>query len=224
MNPEIISQLRSGAILYVLLVIAITMREFGRAWVADKCGCVLPRLQGRTTINPLAHMDMLGTVVFPILCIALASGTGFPLVFGWGKPVEASFTNPKTRTRDEVLFALGGTGMNLVVAFFSAVLLAIFGAFNLPEYASVAYFSIVINAVLVVLNMLPIPPLDGARAAKFLFNIPDNVYYTLARYGLLIFFAVIFLPPTKQIVSFLIHLVCSVFEYIAALISTLFVR
>lgn len=224
MSDELISQLRNGGILYVLLVIAITMREFGRAWVADKCGCVLPRMQGRLTINPLAHMDMLGTVIFPILCIGLASGTGFPLIFGWGKPVETVFTNPKTRVRDEVLSALGGPCMNLVVAFVSSVFLAVFAAFKMQEYASVAYFSIMINAVIFILNMLPIPPLDGARIVKFLFNVPDSVYNAVGRYGILIFFAVIFLPPPKHVLAFLITWVCGIFEMIAGIISSLFVK
>src|SRR5574344_2489783 len=113
---DILSQIRVGGISYLMLLIAITMHEYGHALFADKCGDSLPRLQGRVTINPLAHIDMLGTVILPILTIALSVGSNFPLVFGWGKPVEVSLSNPKTRTRVDLISTAGGGIMNLVVA------------------------------------------------------------------------------------------------------------
>lgn len=82
MNPDLLTQIREGGILYVLLLIAVTMHEFGHAFFADKLGDPLPRLQDRVTVNPLAHMDAMGTVVLPIITIALSIGTGFPMVFG----------------------------------------------------------------------------------------------------------------------------------------------
>lgn len=224
MTPEIISQIRSGGILYVLLVIAITMREFGRAYAADKLGCVLPRMQGRVTVNPLAHMDMLGTVVFPIACIALSTGTGFPLIFGWGKPVEAGFSNPKTFVRDDVIFTLSGASANLVIAFISALLLTLFRAFGLEDFATVAGFSIMINAILFVINMLPVPPLDGGRLLKHATGMSDSTYMGFARYGIFIFFALVFFPPTKKIIMILFSLVSAVFFGIAELLTGIFVK
>ena len=73
--------------MYILLVIAITMHEYGHALAADKLGDPLPRLHGRVSINPLVHMDMLGTVILPLITIAMSVGMSFPMVFGWGKPV-----------------------------------------------------------------------------------------------------------------------------------------
>lgn len=224
MTPEIISQIRSGGILYILLVIAITMREFGRAYAADKLGCVLPRMQGRVTVNPLAHMDMLGTVVFPIACIALSTGTGFPLIFGWGKPVEAGFSNPKTFVRDDVIFTLSGASANLVIAFISALLLTLFHAFGLEDFATVAGFSIMINAILFVINMLPVPPLDGGRLLKHATGMSDSTYMAFARYGIFIFFALVFFPPTKKIIMILFSLVSAVFFGIAELLTGIFVK
>ena len=124
MNLDTLSQIREGGILYILLLIAITMHEFGHAYLADKFGDRLPRLQGRVSLNPLVHIDTMGSVVLPILTITLSMGAGLPLVFGWGKPVELMLDNPKTRTKVDLLSTAGGVAMNLVVAFISALMKA----------------------------------------------------------------------------------------------------
>ncbi|MBP3358588.1 MAG: site-2 protease family protein, partial [Opitutales bacterium] len=91
---DLLSQIREGGILYILLLIAITMHEYGHALFADKLGDKLPRAEGRVTINPMAHIDTMGTVILPILTIALSMGSGFPMVFGWGKPVNVMLADP----------------------------------------------------------------------------------------------------------------------------------
>ena len=222
MSPEIISQIKSGGILYIQLVIAITMHEFGHAYAADKRGCVIPRLQGRVTLNPLAHMDLMGTVVFPIICIALSTSTQFPLIFGWGKPVQTVFTNPKTYVRDDVISTLGGSAMNLIIAFISSIFVAIFVAFEMEKYASVASYSILINVVLFAINMLPIPPLDGGKLLKYAVKMSDSTYNSIARFGIFIFFAVIFLPPTKYLFTMIVQGISSVFFIFAELLVRLF--
>lgn len=95
MNPDLLTQIREGGILYVLLLIAVTMHEFGHALFADKLGDPLPRLQDRVTVNPLAHIDAMGTVVLPIITIALSIGTGFPMVFGWASPLKSRSQTPR---------------------------------------------------------------------------------------------------------------------------------
>ena len=116
MELDLLAQIKYGGILYVLLVIAITMHEFGHAFVADKLGDRLPRLEGRVTINPVAHMDMMGTVILPILTIALSMGSGFPMVFGWGKPVRIMLDNPKTRKKVDIRSGAGGADHGLYPA------------------------------------------------------------------------------------------------------------
>ncbi|MBO5254319.1 MAG: site-2 protease family protein [Opitutales bacterium] len=222
MSEEIISQIRSGGILYVLLVIAITMREFGRAYAADKLGCVLPRMQGRVTINPLAHMDLMGTVIFPIMCIALSTTTQLPLIFGWGKPVHTPFTNPKTYVRDDVVSTLAGPAMNLVVGLISTILLTVFLMFDLKEYVYVAEYSIAINVMIFVLNMLPIPQSEGARVLRHIIKMSDSTNMAIARYGIFIFLAVIFLPPTRYLLTVIINLLYGMFILIAKLILAVF--
>ena len=107
MNYELISQIREGGILYILLLIAITMHEFGHAWFADKLGDPLPRLQGRVTVNPLAHIDPFGTVILPLLTIAVSIGANFPIVFGWGKPVQVALNDAKNRDKIDLFSTLG---------------------------------------------------------------------------------------------------------------------
>ena len=205
MNPDILSQIREGGILYILLLIAVTMHEFGHAFFADKLGDPLPRLKDRVTINPLAHMDTIGTVVLPIITIALSMGTGFPMVFGWGKPVEISLSNPKTRKRIDIIATAGGVAMNLVVAFVSAMLLAAFlllGWENMQEVA--------------------LPPLDGSRFLKYAVDMSEHTYYAISRYGILILLLLVNIPFTASIFMFITRAIASVFIYAALLVVKLF--
>lgn len=221
MNLDTLSQIREGGILYILLLIAITMHEFGHAYLADKFGDRLPRLQGRVSLNPLVHIDTMGSVVLPILTIALSMGAGLPLVFGWGKPVELMLDNPKTRMKVDLLSTAGGVAMNLVVAFISALLAALFYTLSMPELQRVAVQSVYLNSVLFVLNMLPIPPLDGSRFLKYAIKMSDYTYYSIARYGILILLVIINVPFTSKLFTFLVGFVANIFLAIASILATL---
>lgn len=222
MELDLLAQIKYGGILYVLLVIAITMHEFGHAFVADKLGDRLPRLEGRVTINPVAHMDMMGTVILPILTIALSMGSGFPMVFGWGKPVRIMLDNPKTRKKVDILSTAGGLVMNLVVALISAILFAVFAILGWQELASVAFFSVSINCVLFIINLIPVPPLDGAHFLKYAINMSEETYYSISRYGIAILLAIIWIPFTNRILMTIIGALISVFETVSLLIINLF--
>ena len=222
MELDLLAQIKYGGILYVLLVIAITMHEFGHAFVADKLGDRLPRLEGRVTINPVAHMDMMGTVILPILTIALSMGSGFPMVFGWGNPVRIMLDNPKTRKKVDILSTAGGLAMNLVVALISAILYAVFAILDWQELAYVALFSVSINCVLFIINLIPVPPLDGAHFLKYAINMSEETYYSVSRYGIAILLAIIWIPFTNRILMTIIGALISVFETVSLLIINLF--
>ncbi len=222
MELDLLAQIKYGGILYVLLVIAITMHEFGHAFVADKLGDRLPRLEGRVTINPVAHMDMMGTVILPILTIALSMGSGFPMVFGWGKPVRIMLDNPKTRKKVDILSTAGGLAMNLVVALISAILYAVFAILDWQELAYVALFSVSINCVLFIINLIPVPPLDGAHFLKYAINMSEETYYSVSRYGIAILLAIIWIPFTNRILMTIIGALISVFETVSLLIINIF--
>lgn len=218
MQMDLLSQIREGGILYILLLIAITMHEYGHALFADKLGDKLPRAEGRVTINPMAHIDTMGTVILPILTIALSMGSGFPMVFGWGKPVNVMLADPKTRARIDILSTMGGVSMNLVIALVSAILLAIFEILAMPDFSQIALTSIYLNCVLFVINMIPVPPLDGSVFLKYFSKISAETYYTIARWGIVILIALINIPFTSRIIMMLVKFLATIFLLIAGLI------
>ena len=218
MQMDLLSQIREGGILYILLLIAITMHEYGHALFADKLGDKLPRAEGRVTINPMAHIDTMGTVILPILTIALSMGSGFPMVFGWGKPVNVMLADPKTRARIDIPSTMGGVSMNLVIALVSAILLAIFEILAMPDFSQIALTSIYLNCVLFVINMIPIPPLDGSVFLKYFSKISAETYYTIARWGIVILIALINIPFTSRIIMMLVKFLATIFLLIAGLI------
>ena len=215
---DLLSEIRTGGILYVILLIAITMHEFGHAFFADRLGDRLPRAEGRVSLNPAVHVDMLGTVVLPILTIALSMKSGFPMVFGWGKPVRVLLDNPKTRRRVDVVSTLGGVAMNLVVAFVSMLFLAVFEYFGLGDFSEVALYSIYINCVLFVINMIPVPPLDGSVFLRYYAGMSEQVYFLLARWGILILLVLINVPFTSRIIMGLVRLISAAYLFGANLI------
>ena len=168
------------AILNVLLLWILTApHEFSHAWVATRLGDDTPRLQGRVTLNPLAHVDWLGTAILPFFTSLV--GGGF---IGWGRPVQTQPAKLRGGLNGLALVSLAGPASNVVMAVLLAVL-AVATAHPLPALARFAQRGVVLSLYLAILNMLPIPPLDGSKlllAAR----IPLVIYQELARAGFLL--------------------------------------
>lgn len=187
------------------LLFAMVLHEFAHGWAAEKCGDSTAKLQGRLTVNPLAHIDPFGTVILPLICLLLPGS----FLFGWAKPVPIDPRNMHQPRRDMALVAAAGPGMNLLLAVASALLLAVlltieptlslrgsteaeasmslFGAMFLRPIAVMALYSVMINVFLALFNLLPIPPLDGGRILTAI--LPTKPAMALARlepYGMLI--------------------------------------
>lgn len=186
------------------LLFAMVLHEYAHGWVASKCGDSTAKLQGRLTVNPLAHIDPLGTVILPLMCLMLGS-----FLFGWAKPVPVDLRNLRQPRRDMALVAAAGPGMNLILAVSSALLLAVLltieptlslrgsaeaeaspgllATMVFRPLAVMALYSVMINVFLALFNLLPIPPLDGGRILTAI--LPAKPAMALARlepYGMLI--------------------------------------
>lgn len=177
--------------LYALPVIfAITLHEAAHGYVARHFGDMTATLAGRVTLNPLRHIDLVGTLLVPalILLISKLAGTsGF--LFGWAKPVPVNFANLRNPKRDMLWVAAAGPGVNLLMALAWALALRLQIGAGADErfFLQMAQAGVMINVVLMVLNLLPLPPLDGGRIAISL--LPHRLAWQFSRiepYGFMI--------------------------------------
>ena len=170
------------------LIFAITVHEAAHGWVADRLGDRTARSQGRITLNPIKHIDWLGTVLVPMGMFAL---TGF--LFGWAKPVPVDPRRLRHPRRDMALVAVAGPGVNLLMALIWAFLVVV-GAFlvhGIPMLAVPLIFmgaaGVFINVILMALNLIPLPPLDGGRVVTGLLPLAyARIYAKVEPFGLLI--------------------------------------
>lgn len=177
------------------VLLAITLHEAAHGYVARMLGDQTAHLAGRITLNPLKHIDPVGTIAVPLLILFAAKALGSPgLLFGWAKPVPVSFQNLRRPKRDMIWVAAAGPGSNLLMAILWAMFLSAQQFLGAQEqfFQAVAVAGIQVNLVLMALNLLPVPPLDGGRIVTGL--LPDALAWRFARiepYGLIILIALL---------------------------------
>lgn len=189
------------------IIVGLSFHEFAHAWVSDKLGDPTPRRQGRVTINPMAHIDWIGFIA--LLLVG----------FGWGKPVQIDPSYYKHRRRDEFLVAIAGVTMNLIIA----VILSIPAKMMLKAYAStvpsdlvyniylIIFYAISINVVLMVFNLLPVPPLDGWGIVTQIFHLDKyDWWYKVYQYGMYILLALIVFNVTDIVLTPLVNAVMNI--------------
>ena len=219
------SSLRSGAfsdpmewvmdkiLLVPAIIIGLSMHEFAHAAVAYKLGDNTPKFQGRVTINPMAHIDWLGLAAL------------FFCGFGWGQPVQINPFNFKHRRRDELLVALAGVVINLIIAIvFTAVAKVILVAMG-SDWVSyntlgqgvwtIILYIVQINLVLMIFNLIPCPPLDGFNIIANIFGFAQSeTYWTIYRYGNWILVAIIIFGITNLVISPCVYFFMNLFWWV----------
>ncbi len=181
-----LSPIQYFTISIIPVLLAITVHEAAHGYAAKHFGDKTAYYLGRITLNPIKHIDPLGTVVIPGMLLLLSA----PFLFGWAKPVPVNFSNLNNPKKDMMWVALAGPASNLVMAIIWAIILGLFkssGTSHALFVIGMAQVGIMINLVLMLLNLLPIPPLDGGRMAVSLLPTPWS--YKLAsieRYGMFI--------------------------------------
>jgi Zn-dependent protease len=182
----------------VALVLSICVHEFGHAFVADKLGDRLPRSQGRVTLNPLAHIDPVGTIVFPLVAFFMAfnsPGVASRMI-GWGKPVQISLGAGLTRKlsvrTSHALIAIAGPMMNILFGLVLSVVTVVLLRAEKQDLAEGVFGVVRMNITLCFFNLIPCPPLDGgAILARILPRSADGFLSWLNRYGSFIFLALL---------------------------------
>jgi len=198
-----LSTLQLIAIWILPVIFAITLHEAGHGWAAFKLGDNTAHQLGRITLNPIKHIDPIGTVILPSLLLIF---TGF--VFGWAKPVPVNFQQLNQPRRDMALVALAGPGANLLMLFFWAIIINI-GFFFYSSYDSAIFFiyagqaGVMINFILMLLNLLPILPLDGGRVvhAMLPLNMADK-YGKLEPFGIIVLIVLLLTGVLQQVMQY----------------------
>jgi Zn-dependent protease len=177
----------------VPLLLAIILHEISHGWVAEKLGDPTARMLGRITLNPISHIDPVGTIILPGILLL----TGSHFLFGWAKPVPVNFGNLRGGRRDMALVALSGPLTNFLLAVLSSIIFhltfgggmgsaSILDRIVVPVHV-MAHYSVLFNLVLMVINLLPILPLDGGRIVAGLVPEPMAIAMgRMERYGMLI--------------------------------------
>lgn len=191
------NQLIDGLMLYIGLLVLLTFHEYGHAWMASRCGDDTARLQGRCSLNPLVHIDPIGTVILPLLMIFLP-GAGRFLV-GWAKPVPVNPHNLSHPRRDEILVAMAGPVMNVLLGIALLGLARVCGMVGAGAMAGFLGEMAYLSLLLCFFNLIPIPPLDGSYILRYVTGMSYETYSRIAQYGFILLIVVLQIPGVREV-------------------------
>ncbi len=186
-----------GLIQYLMLLSLLTFHEFAHAWTALKCGDDTARLQGRVSLNPIVHIDPIGTVLLPLLMIFMPGVGRF--MIGWAKPVPFNYHNLGSPQRDEVLIAMAGPGMNLLLAVGLVALAKVMLLCHSGEAAELFLQAAGLSLLLCFFNLIPVPPLDGSHVLRVMTGMSFEAYAQFARFGFIIVIVLLQVRPVVAV-------------------------
>jgi Zn-dependent protease len=205
-----------------VLLFSVSVHESAHAWMAEKFGDPTGRLQGRITLNPIAHIDIMGSIIVPLILVL----TGGP-VFGWAKPVLVNMRNLRNPKKANIYISAAGPASNIIVAIIASMVFIFLKKTSLINPNSTGslggasefiilllIYMIFINTILAFFNLIPIPPLDGSGILEgFLRGDALNLYLQIKPYGFIIFLALFYL----NIIDYLLMPIQKLVYYIIAL-------
>ncbi len=179
-------------IFYLGFIALLTPHEWAHAWVALKCGDDTAKREGRVSLNPLVHIDPIGTVALPLLAFFLsAAGSGLSsFIIGWAKPVPVNIANLRQPRLDDTLIAMAGPMMNLLLAAILVGLIKVGEVANILLLQKMCYSLAVQSLFLCFFNLVPIPPLDGSHVMQHLVGMSYETYWKICRFGFIILITV----------------------------------
>jgi Zn-dependent protease len=193
-----------GLISYLGLIVLLVFHEFGHAWVALKCGDDTARLQGRCSLNPIVHIDPIGTVLLPLMMIFLPFGVG-RFMIGWAKPVPVNANNLRNGRWDDILVSMAGPAMNLVLAVglvaLARIALLVGSGVAINLFLQMASLSL----LLCFFNLIPIPPLDGSHVLRNLTGMSWEAYAKFAQFGFILVIIAVNLSPVRRALSLAVN-------------------
>ena len=201
------ADLLEGLLLYLCFIPVLTFHEFAHAWTSHKCGDDTAKNEGRVSLNPIVHMEVIGTVVLPLAAIFMSMVqpvlAGF--IIGWGKPVPVDLDNLRNPRRDDTLIALAGPAMNLILAVICmgfvkiGFILKMKGMNETGEMIiAIGLVLVRVNLVLAFFNMLPVPPLDGSHVLWNVAGFSWESYFRATQFGFLMVIVAINIPFVNE--------------------------
>jgi len=193
-----------GLISYLGLIILLTFHEFGHAWTAMKCGDDTAKSLGRVSLNPIVHIDPIGTVLLPLLMIFLPTGAS-RFMIGWAKPVPVNPYNLQNPRVDDILVSMAGPAMNLILAVVLVALARVGLMIHQEPMANVCWDFASLSLLLCFFNLIPIPPLDGSHVLRNLTGMSWETYASYARFGFIAVIVVLQIPQVRQVLSLMVN-------------------